>query len=179
VLKNSILEKQQMARKCYFPEEVNRYPFDQLAKAYHDSELKIRYLGLCYLQQIGSVKDSAKLLGASDKSITSWVKKVAQHGLEGLRTKAHGGKTHSKLSPELNEQLIRNVLELQEAKVRGRINVNDVHKLLKEKYNVQCCLSTIYNILSYNDLVWITGRTKHSKSDPEAQEGFKKTSNKR
>ncbi|MFN7094681.1 MAG: transposase [Burkholderiales bacterium] len=168
-----------MARKCYFPEEVNKYEFKQLAKGCNDSELKLRYLGLSYVQATSSIKESAELLGVTARSITNWIKKVAEGGIDALKTKSHGGKTYSRLDPKLNELFVKDVIELAENKLGGRINGHDVHKLLKEKYNVQCCLATVYNILSYHDLVWITGRTKHSQSDPEAQERFKKTSNRR
>ena len=97
-----------MTRKCYFPEEVNKYNFKELAYGCLDSELKVRYLGLAYLQQTGSIKESAELLGVSDKSITNWVRKVASGGIEALKTKPKGGKTHCKLAEDLYEEFNAN-----------------------------------------------------------------------
>jgi hypothetical protein len=35
-----MLKDSNLAKKCYFPEEVNKYEFNQLAKGCNDSELK-------------------------------------------------------------------------------------------------------------------------------------------
>ena len=69
------------------------------------------------------------------------------------------------------------VLDLQDKKKGGRIKGTDILKLMEEKFSVRCSLKSVYNALRRIDLVWISGRSKHPKSDPKAQEAFKKTSN--
>jgi len=52
-------------------------------------------------------------------------------------------------------------------------------ELMKEKYGINPSLNTVYSTLKRVDLVWITGRSIHPKGDIEAQETFKKTSEKK
>lgn len=82
------------------------------------------------------------------------------------------------LSPEDRAAFKQSVLELQQKRSGGRIRGSDVLALMKEKYNVDPTLSTVYNTLKRADLVWITGRSIHPKTDIEAQENFKKNSEK-
>jgi transposase len=70
-------------------------------------------------------------------------------------------------------------LELQQKIPGGRVRGSDVLALMKEKYNVEPTLSTVYNTLKRADLVWITGRSIHPQTDIEAQENFKKNFEKR
>ena len=54
----------------------------------------------------------------------------------------------------------------------------DILKMMKEKFGVECCLSSTYVYLKRARLVWITGRSKHPKTDLKSQASFKKTSKK-
>jgi transposase len=50
---------------------------------------------------------------------------------------------------------------------------------MQTKYGIDPSLRTVYDTLKRADLVWITGRSIHPKADLEAQEAFKKTSEKK
>lgn len=63
---------------------------------------------------------------------------------------------------------------MQQKKIGGRVRGSDVLALMKEKYNVEPTLSTVYNTLKRANLVWIIGRSIHPKADVEAQENLKK-----
>ena len=52
----------------------------------------------------------------------------------------------------------------------------DILELMRTKYGLDPSLRTVYDTLKRADLVWITGRSIHPKTDLEAQEDFKKTS---
>jgi len=90
--------------------------------------------------------------------------------------KGRGAK--QKLSLSQHEAFKKAVLELQHNREGGRIRGEDVLKLMEEKFNVKCSIDTVSRTLSRVSLVWISGRSKHPKSDPKAQEEFKKTSQK-
>lgn len=108
----------------------------------------------------------------------NWVKRFRTHGIEGLLDQpGRGAKPY--LPPEHQDAFKQSVLELQQKKVGGRIRGVDVLELMKEKFNIEPTLSTIYNMLEKIGLVWITGRSIHSKSDVIKQEDFKKNSEKR
>jgi transposase len=49
---------------------------------------------------------------------------------------------------------------------------------MKSKFGIEPSKSSVYNALKRVDLVWITGRSIHPEADKEAQEAFKKTSEK-
>ena len=59
--------------------------------------------------------------------------------------------------------------------IGGRITGTQLLSLVKKRFSVECCLQTIYNTLHGLNLSWISCRSKHPKSDIEAQELYKKT----
>ena len=107
-------------------------------------------------------------------TINNWVTKFNKEGLGGLKEKGGRG-AHRKLLISEEEAFKKAVLELQEKKQGGRIKGLDILKLMEEKFSIKCSLQSVYNTLHRADLVWISARSKHPKSDPEAQEAFKKT----
>lgn len=49
-----------------------------------------------------------------------------------------------------------------------------IQVLLKENFCVDHALPSVYHVLERCGLSWISARSKHPNSDPEAQEDFKK-----
>ena len=96
--------------------------------------------------------------------------------MDSKNRKGRGAKYKLPLSEE--EAFRKAVLELQDKKKGGRIKGTDVLRLMEEKFSIKCSLQSVYNTLRRVDLVWISGRSKHPKADFQAQEAFKKTSNK-
>jgi transposase len=99
-------------------------------------------------------------------------------GVEGLRDKTGKGRKR-KLSPEREEEFRQQVEELQEEREGGRVRGQDVQVLLKEKFCIDHALPSVYHVLDRCGLSWISARSKHPKSDPAAQEEFKKNSKKK
>ena len=95
-------------------------------------------------------------------------------GIEGLREKKGRG-LHPKLSLDKHESFKQAVLELQHNRNGGRIRGEDVLSLMQEKFGIDCSIDTAYRTLARVDLVWITGRSIHPKTNLDAQEAFKKT----
>jgi transposase len=167
-------ENEVMARYFEFPEELKQYDFVELYRKEQNPRLKIRYLGLSYLKDGKRLMEVSKLIHVTYETIASWVKKVESRGISVLADKPKSGRSRkfpkSKLPEFKNE-----VLQLQATRLGGRIIAKDVKQLIEEKYNCQCCIATVYNLLAAAGLVWITGRSSHPKLDIGAQEEYKKT----
>ena len=84
-----------------------------------------------------------------------------------------------KLSSEREEEFRQQVEQLQGSLEGGRVRGQDVQVLLKEKFCVDHALPSVYHVLERCGLSWISARSKHPKSNPEAQEDFKKNSKKK
>ena len=65
---------------------------------------------------------------------------------------------------------------MQQEKEGGRVTGKDIQMRLQNKWGISYGLGGTYNLLDKCKIVWITGRSKHPKSNPEEQEEFKKNS---
>lgn len=164
-------------RKRNISSKIYDYDFNQLFKKASHPREKIRYLAFSHLQDGKSNSDIAKIIKIDRLTIGNWIKAFNKEGIIGLSEKeGRGNKPKLKASEE--EAFRKSVLELQENRPGGRIIGLDILKMMKEKFNVKCTLSSVYNVLHRVNLVWISGRSKHPKADFEKQEDFKKTSKK-
>ena len=67
------------------------------------------------------------------------------------------------------------VMQLQKERDGGRIIGEDIVSMIKNKYNESYSVSGVYKLLKRMNMSWVSGRSVHTKSDPEVQEAFKKT----
>ena len=164
-------------KKRSISEKINAFDFQKISKKASHPREKIRYLAFAHIQEGKSNTEIADILKIHRMTLTQWIKKFNKEGIEGLKEKKGRG---AKLRLGVSEQdtFRKAVLELQDGKKGGRIKGTDILKLMEEKFSVKCTLKSVYNALHRVGLVWITGRSKHPKADPAAQDAFKKTSNK-
>ncbi|WP_316356806.1 helix-turn-helix domain-containing protein [Candidatus Neptunichlamydia sp. REUL1] len=165
-------------RKAAQIKGLDQYDFDKLAKTEGSPRERRRFLAFAHLQEGKAFTETAAFVRVKLRSLMRWIKRFRTEGFEGLKDKPGRGK--KPLIPRENQAAFRQaVLELQEKKVGGRIKGKDILELMKTKYGVDPSLKTVYNTLKRADLVWISGRSIHPKADLEAQETFKKTSQKK
>jgi transposase len=164
-------------RKGKLPQELLNYDFAVLAKKEVHARTRQRFLALSHVKDGSTVTEVAKNFRVTRSTIHTWLRRLKFEGVDGLQEKKGRG-AKQKLSTDHHEAFKKAVLELQHNRNGGRIRGEDVLKLMQEKFNVNCSIDTVYRTLSRVNLVWISGRSKHPKSDPEAQEIFKKTSQK-
>jgi len=164
-------------RKVKLPKELQDYNFAALARTESHARTRQRFLVLSHIKEGSTVTEVAKNFRISRSTIHTWLRRLEAEGIDGLQEKEGRG-AKQKLSSDQHEAFKKAVLELQHNREGGRIRGEDVLKLMEEKFNVDCSIDTVYRTLSRVNLVWISGRSKHPKSDPEAQEEFKKTSKK-
>jgi transposase len=161
-------------RKAEPIEGLKQYDFDKLSKTVGNPRERKRYLAFAHIQDGKSFTEVSKIVRVKLRTLMNWVEKFRAEGIQGLLDRpGRGAKPY--LPPEEQAAFKQAVLELQEKREGGRIRGADVLALMKDKYNVEPTLSTIYNTLKRAELVWITGRSIHPKANIEAQEDFKKT----
>lgn len=155
------------------PENFYDHDFAELAKSERDPRKRSRLTALGILQQKVSLKKTAKLLKTERQTIREWLTKFKESGLDGLSDKHRSGRP-PRLKKDQEAAFAAAVLQLQEDRKGGRITGSDIQKLAEEKFNVKYSLDRIYTLLAQLKIVWITGRSKHPKSNEALQEDFKK-----
>ncbi|NJD37108.1 MAG: winged helix-turn-helix domain-containing protein [Geobacter sp.] len=89
------------------------------------------------------------------------------------RTKSHGGRRRENLSPADEVEFLSPFIE--RAKVGGILVVSEIHAALQARLGRSVALASVYNLLHRHDWRKLVPDKRHPKSDPEAQEAFKKT----
>ena len=161
-------------RKAKLPKELFDHDFAGMAKTEVHARTRLRFLILSHVQEGRTVTEVSKTFRISQHSIYTWLQRLKAKGINGLIEKRGRG-AKQKLSPDQHESFKKAVLELQHNRRGGRIRGEDVLRLMKKKFDVDCSVYTAYRALARVSLVWISGRSVHPKADPEAQEYFKKT----
>jgi len=162
-------------RKRTISEDINNHNFIRLSKTASHPRERLRFLAFSHIQEGKSNTEISKMLKVHIMTITDWIKKFNKEGIEGLKEKGGRG-AKPKLSVSEEDAFRKAVIELQDQKKGGRIKGDDVLQLMEEKFGITCTMKSVYNALHRVNLVWISGRSKHPKSDPQIQEDFKKTS---
>jgi transposase len=164
-------------RKSKKIDGIEQHDFDKLSKTKGSPRERRRYLAFAHIREGKSFVEVAKAVRVKLRSLMSWITRFRRDGIKGLEDKSgRGAKPFLSLGDQ--EAFRQSVLELQKNKIGGRIRGRDILELMKQKFNVDPTLSTVYNTLKKVGLVWITGRSIHPKADIEAQDAFKKTSKK-
>ena len=152
--------------------------FFQLAKKNSHPKIDIRLLALGHLELGKTKTEVAEIFQVSFPTLRNWLTRFLTEGIEGLRDRKGKGRKR-KLPVAREEEFRQQVEELQENRKGGRVRGQDVQVLLKEKFCIDHALPSVYHVLDRCGLSWISSRSKHPKSDPIAQEEFKKNSKKK
>jgi len=152
--------------------------FFQLAKREPNPRVRIRFLALGHLRAGKSKQVVTEMFQIVLITLRRWVLRFIAYGVDGLREQPGKGRKR-KLSVEQEDEFRRQVEEMQTSREGGRVRGQDIQILLKEKFCVDHALPSVYHVLARYGFSWISGRSKHPKSDPEAQKEFKKNSKKK
>lgn len=163
-----------MARKAQLPASLYRQDFINLIKQEKNANMRIRLLALSHLQLGKSLSDVAQLVYVTRQALHQWVNRFAQEGIAGLYDKPGRG-TKPKLSSSEEAAFIEAINELKLQQKGGRVRGCDILRMMKDKFNIDCTLNTVYHTLARLKYVWITGRSSHPEVNLQAQEEFKKT----
>ena len=142
----------------------------------HESKgyAKIRFLAMHHIQEGKSTVEVGQIVGYPRQTIWEWIRWFDSGGIERLSSSPTNRGRKSKLSKAQESELKDKIPQLQEQRSGGRINGEDIRKYIKDTWKVEYAPGSIYTVLRRIDLVWITSRSQHPHSDPEAQESFKK-----
>lgn len=165
-------------KKAKLPEGFDVENFGKLAKREPNARVRLRLMGLAHLQEGHSITETAKMCRVERSTIYDWLYRFKQGGITALKDQEGRG-LKPKLPPDQYQAFREAVLELQNKRSGGRIKGLDVMRLMQEKLGITCSLDTVYRALAKVDLVWISARSKHPKTDFFAQDAFKKTSKKK
>jgi len=155
------------------PESFEQEPFTRLYHRSQHPREKIRYLALYLLQQgKRTATEVAAILHVSRMSVTRWLQRYRQHGIDGLKEQPGRGR-QSLLSPQQTASLKPLVQQLTQERPGGRVMGKHVRQALCDQ-GVACSLASVYTWLHKAGLSWVTSRSLHPQSDPEAQREFQK-----
>jgi transposase len=121
----------------------------------------------------------AKMFSVAERAVRNWVHRYNRGGLDGLRD-ARGGRK-CRLSAEQLARVRTRLLAAPRPEdgvcsLRGV----DMRRILEQEFGTTYAPSSIYYFLHRTlDLSYVTPRPLHTKTDPAAQQAFKKTSRKR
>jgi transposase len=120
--------------------------------------------------------DIAPLVGMSMRRVQGWVRRYNEEGVEGLARRSGGGR-QPLLNPEEIERL-RTRLEAPPQPQDGvcTLRAKDVQRILATEFGKVRKLGAVYYLLHQLGYESLAPRPRHCRSDPAAQEAFKKTS---
>jgi transposase len=136
-----------------------------------------RILALALVLEGVDRASAARICGMDRQTLRDWVRRYNDEGLAGLRDRAGGGR-----SPKLSQEQRAEFAALVEAGpdpalhkvVRWRRA--DLRDEIKRRFGVEVHERSVGKILASMGYRRLSVRPQHPKSDPTAQETFKKTS---
>lgn len=163
-----------MSRRLKLSESFKKEDFYTAYRKEKKGYAKIRLLAMCHLQRCYSTSKVAQMVGYPRQTIWEWVQWYEKEGLTRLQTRPQNRGRKTKLTAEQEENLKSEVVKLQETRSGGRITGEEISTHIANVWGVHFAPGSIYTVLKRLDLVWITSRSRHPKSDPKSQEVFKK-----
>ena len=155
------------------PKEIFDYTFAKLAKRCKHPREKIRLLAFAHLRDGKSVQEAAKAVKVTRNAIYTWLRSFRKKKLNGL--KEAGGRGAKLCLPISEYETFRQaVLKLQNERPGGRLKGKDILNMMQAEFGLRCTIRSVYNHLKRANLVWVSARSKHPKSDSEKQGSFKK-----
>lgn len=163
-----------MPRPIKLPLDFYDYDFINLYRVEQNSKNKIRLLAMAHLKEGRGLQATGKILKIHWKTIQTWLQNFRKAGIKGLYIKNTRYKA-PKITNEIKDWIAEFMEKLYSDEVGGSITGKQLLVIVKDHFNVECCLQTIYNTLHSLNLSWISCRSKHPKSNLEVQELYKKT----
>ena len=163
-----------MSRPIKLPPDFYKYDYVDLYRKELNHKNKIRLLSMAHLKDGMSLQTTGKILKTPWHTIQTWLQNFRKYGLNGLYIKSTRYKA-PKITNEIRSWIGEFMEKLYSSEVGGCMTGKQLLLIVKNHFNVECCLQTIYNVLHSLNLSWISCRSKHPKSDVEVQQLYKKT----
>ncbi len=154
---------------------IKKFPNEDLKKMHrkeNDGRMRTRLLALYHLKNGRELHDVVDITLSDECSIRQWAKLYSEAGYNGLLEEDGRGR-YPKIPKEKEPEVIAEIKKMQESRNGGRVVGLDIQKMLKEKFNVNYHLRSVYVLLDRLNFSWISCRSKHPKSSQEAMDTFK------
>jgi putative transposase len=118
-------------------------------------------------------EEAARLVGLSRSGTYEWHNRYEEDGIEGLRDRRRPGRpprVGAVTTARFKERIVAGA-ELQRDGVVAFRGV-DAKQILKEEFDIDCSLSSIYRLLHRIKLSWLVPRPRHPQADATAQAEF-------
>lgn len=157
----------------------SRHGLDELrriARSVASARMRIRLQAVVLAKQGHSSVEIARTLDAGRRSIQTWIQRYNQEGIEGLAHRPGQGRPW-RLSVAQRKRLCARL----DAGARDDDGVctlrgKDLQRILREEFGQLYHLNGVYKLLHRLGYSCLMPRPQHRKSDPAAQEAFKKNS---
>lgn len=145
-----------------------------------DAKAARRMLALALVLEGVDRKTAAESCGMDRQTLRDWAHRYNAEGIEGLSNRRSAGPTPL-LSPEQKAELAQIVRDGPDPAVDGVVRWRriDLKRKIKERFGVEMHERTVGKQLAALGFRRLSVRPQHPKSDPAAQEAFKKTSPRR
>jgi len=157
-----------------FKVKYDHIDFKRMAQNETNPRVRERLLGIYNLYCGKNRIEAAASVGRNPEWLRTWVLRYDDAGYEGLFDKLRPGSPRY-LTKEQEEELVGEILRMQDEKNGGRITAREIQEFVNTKYNVDYKFKSIYDLLERIGMSWVSSRSKHPKSDEEAQKKFKQT----
>ena len=142
-----------------------------------DAKAARRMLALALVLEGVDRKTAAETCGMDRQTLRDWVHRYNADGLEGLPDRRSTGPS-PRLSPDQKAELAQMVREGPDVETDGVVRWRrvDLKRKIEVRFGVVMHERTVGKQLAALGFRRLSVRPRHPKSDPEAQETFKKTS---
>ena len=142
-----------------------------------DAKAARRMLAIALVLEGIDRRTAAENCGMDRQTLRDWVHRYNTEGLEGLSDRRSAGPA-PRLSLDQKAELARMVREGPDLAVDGVVRWRraDLQRKIKERFGVTMHERTVGKQLAALGFRRLSVRPRHPKSDPEAEEAFKKTS---
>ncbi len=142
-----------------------------------DAKAARRMLAIALVLEGSDRKAAAETCGMDRQTLRDWVHRYNAEGVSGLANRRSAG-PRPFLSPEQKSELAQMVREGPDHAVDGvvRWRCIDLKRKIKDRFGVVMHERTVGKQLAALGFRRLSVRPQHPKSDPAAQEAFKKTS---
>jgi len=142
-----------------------------------DSDAARRILAIALVLEGADRKSAAETCGMDRQTLRDWVHRYNEEGLDGLHNRRAKGPTPL-LNAEQKAELADLVREGPDPEKHGvvRWRRRDLQREIEDRFGVLMHERTVGKQLAALGFRRLSVRPQHPKSDPEAQETFKKTS---
>jgi transposase len=158
-------------------QDMNSNELRRQVRTEGDARVARRLLAIAMALDGASREEAARCAGMDRQTLRDWVLRYNAEGVEGLRDRPHTGRPPL-LAPELEKELAQLIAAGPDVDRDGVVEyrVRHIREICKGRFGADYTRSGMQERLHRMKLSYLSPRPIHPKTDPEAQEAFKKSS---